>query len=99
MSSTSTLEEALRAMVLAEARRYEAGGIGSKDFLRAAEVGLREAYARFDPSGRVAFVTFATWCVRQASTCGFAEPSPRELAPDERDALARVIEALRRRED
>src|SRR5262249_536390 len=66
------LIEANLRFVVAMAKKYSRSGYPLHELINEGNLGLIEAASRFDPLRNVRFITYASWCIRQAIVAAIA---------------------------
>ncbi len=80
-AAVSQLVEANLRLVISYAHRFDGCGLPFVDLVHAGSLGLIEAARRFDSSRDAAFVSFASWWVRQAMIHALADRTNLQPMP------------------
>ncbi len=80
-AAVSQLVEANLRLVISYAHRFHGCGLPLVDLIHAGNLGLIEAARRFDSSRDAAFVSFASWWVRQAMIHALADRASAHPMP------------------
>lgn len=80
-AAISQLVEANLRLVVSYAHRFDGCGLPLLDLIHAGNLGLIEAARRFDSSRDSAFVSFASWWVRQAMIHALADRASAHPMP------------------